>query len=134
MEGRKFWEQSLAYIFDEYALALEEIAKQYETARDHPPIERNQTAVSGSIRWARQLYRAASEPMEVFIMSGKTVLSSKRAKRTVKLYNRLSQALLLFEDKYFEAWSKQIKDIKLALQVIVFNMNSQARGHKNYRD
>ena len=97
--------------------ALEDVAKEYEAHKDNPPIERNQTFVCGGIRWARQLSRTVSMPMEVFTKYSSIVLARPEAKKTVKLYNRLAQALLRFEENYFEAWTKQIKDAKLALQV-----------------
>ena len=102
-------------IFQNYGLELEVVQQLYEKHKHAPPIPRNLPPVSGNIVWSRHLLKRIEEPMKKF-ESNQNVLSSKDAKRIIKMYNKVARTLVAFEYLWFQAWQQSIETAKAGLQ------------------
>ncbi|CAG9462434.1 unnamed protein product [Pedinophyceae sp. YPF-701] len=92
-------------IFHNYGFDLEAVQGVYERHKSSPPLPRNAPPIAGSIMWARQLLRRIEEPMRRF-STNQSIMASREAKKIVRMYNRVAQALIKFEMlwvKYFLA-------------------------------
>ncbi|KAL0251634.1 hypothetical protein GEMRC1_000846 [Eukaryota sp. GEM-RC1] len=107
-------------VFRQYTSDLENIRRQYQQFATKPPIARNRPPVSGAIEWARQLARRIQEPMELFQERAPHVLSLPDGRKTVRTYNKLSQALFEYESLYFKAWVDSIQTARQSLYSPVF--------------
>ena len=102
-------------IFQTYGQELESVQTLYERDKHSPPIPRNLPPVAGNITWSRHLLKRIEEPMKKF-ESNPNVLSSKDAKRIVKMYNKVARTLVAFEYLWYQAWVQSIDTAKAGLQ------------------
>jgi dynein heavy chain len=94
---------------------LEGVRKLYQKCKDNPSISRNTPVVSGSIAWARQLYRRIEEPMKQF-KNFSHVLESIDAKKHIRNYNKLARALIEYEMLWSRSWFNIVESAKTGLQ------------------
>ena len=102
-------------IFHNYSFDLEAVQTIYEKHKNGPPVPRNAPPIAGNIMWARQLLRRIEEPMRKFAKNT-TIMSSKEAKRVVRMYNRVAQTLIKFEMIWVDFFMKKIERDKAGLQ------------------
>jgi len=108
-------DSKLNIIFQNYGNELEAVQRLYETEKLDPPISRNLPPVAGNITWCRHLLKRVEEPMKQFELN-QNVLSSKDAKRIIKMYNRVAKTLVAFEFMWYQAWINSIEQAKAGLQ------------------
>ena len=104
-----------AVIFRNYGADLEAVQKTYELQKHNPPKPRNAPPVAGDILWARQLLRRIEEPMRAFAKN-ELIMFAPGAKRIVKMYNRVAQALMTYETMWHQAWMKGVEKSKAGLR------------------
>ena len=104
-----------AVIFRNYGADLEAVQKTYEKQKHNPPKARNAPPVAGDIMWARQLLRRIEEPMRAFAKN-ELIMFAPGAKRIVKMYNRVAQALMTYETMWHQAWMKGVEKSKAGLR------------------
>lgn len=102
-------------IFQNYGMELEEVHQLYEKQKHDPPISRNLPPVAGNITWCRHLLKRIEEPMKEFEKHN-GIMSTKDAKKIVKLYNRVARTLVAFEFLWYKAWIQSIDRAKEGLQ------------------
>ena len=102
-------------IFHNYGFDLENVQAVYEKHKNNPPVPRNAPPIAGNIMWARQLLRRIEEPMRKFA-SNQAIMSSKEAKRVVRVYNRVAQTLIKFEMLWVNYFLAKIERDKAGLQ------------------
>ena len=110
---------------------LEGVRKLYLKFKDSPPIPRNTPPVSGSIAWARQLYRRIEGPMRIFKANTK-ILDSADAKKPIKNYNKLARTLMEFELLWYRSWYNIVEQAKSALQATLLVTDSQGNLFVNF--
>lgn len=102
-------------IFQNYGIEIEQVQQLYEKQKHDPPISRNLPPVTGNITWSRHLLNRIEEPMKQFeIHQG--VMSTKDAKRIIKIYNKVARTLISFEFLWYKAWIQSIDQAKVGLQ------------------
>lgn len=102
-------------IFQNYGTELEQVQQLYEKQKHDPPISRNLPPVSGNITWSRHLLKRIEEPMKQFELQ-KNIMSTKDAKRIIKMYNKVARTLIAFEFLWFKAWIQSIDQARIGLQ------------------
>lgn len=102
-------------IFQNYGMELEEVQQLYEKQKHDPPISRNLPPVAGNITWSRHLLKRIEEPMKEF-EKHESIMSTKDAKKIVKVYNRMARTLVAFEFLWYKAWIQSIEHAKVGLQ------------------
>jgi dynein heavy chain len=108
-------ESKLNVIFQNYGLELEKVQQLYEKQKHNPPISRNLPPVAGNITWSRHLLKRIEEPMKNFEQNH-NLLSSRDAKRIIKMYNKVARTLVAFEFLWYKAWVQAIDQAKTGLQ------------------
>lgn len=111
----------LALILQNYGLELEQVQQLYEKQKHDPPIPRNSPPVAGNIAWSRHLLKRIEEPMKQFEADDTTgtLLSTKDARRIIKMYNKVARTLVAFEFLWYKAWVQSIDQAKTGLQATV---------------
>ncbi|PFH32514.1 putative dynein gamma chain, flagellar outer arm [Besnoitia besnoiti] len=105
----------ITIIFHRYGWELQQIQEQYERLRTNPPLDRDMPPIAGSIVWARHLLKRIEGPMKKF-EEHPFVLSSREAKKTVRLYNKVAATLLEFELLWYQTWKDSIPAARAHLQ------------------
>ncbi|KAL0211729.1 hypothetical protein RCL1_005355 [Eukaryota sp. TZLM3-RCL] len=113
-------------VFLQYSTDLEAVRRQYQLQASHPPIPRNQPPVAGAINWSRQLLRRIQVPMELFSSKAPYVLSLPDGRKVVRIYNRLAEALVEYENLYFKAWLGTVKTSRQSLHSTILTRNSKS--------
>ena len=108
-------DSKMSIIFQNYGMELEEVQQLYEKQKHDPPISRNLPPVAGNITWSRHLLKRIEEPMKEFEQH-KGIMSTKDAKKIVKVYNRMARTLVAFEFLWYKAWIQSIDQAKVGLQ------------------
>ena len=111
-------DSKLTLILQNYGLELEQVQQLYEKQKHDPPIPRNSPPVAGNIAWSRHLLKRIEEPMKQFEaddITG-TLLSTKDARRIIKMYNKVARTLVAFEFLWYKAWVQSIDQAKTGLQ------------------
>ncbi|EUB61781.1 Dynein heavy chain 5, axonemal [Echinococcus granulosus] len=85
---------------------FDEISDIYTRDADSPPIQRNFPPYSGRIAWARNYYLRMAEPMLLLYSQSPSVCNSREGQRTIRQFNRISEALVAYEITVFQAWKK----------------------------
>lgn len=110
---------------------LEGVRKLYQKYKDAPSIPRNTPIVSGSIAWARQLYRRIELPMKHF-KSNTHVLESVEAKKHIRNYNKLARALIEFEMLWHRSWFNVVESAKTGLQATLLVVSADNQVYVNF--
>lgn len=108
-------DSKLSLIFQNYGLELEQVQQLYEKQKHEPPIPRNLPPVAGNITWSRHLLKRIEEPMKEFEVNI-SVMSTKDAKKVIKMYNKVARTLVAFEFLWYKAWVQSIDQAKTGLQ------------------
>ncbi|XP_068088806.1 dynein axonemal heavy chain 8 [Hyperolius riggenbachi] len=106
-------------ILQHYVGLLEATKKTYQLQKEDPLVARNMPPVTGKILWARHLFRRINQPI-TYLNDNSDILSSPEGTAAVRLYNRISYALVELEVLYHKAWVADIIQLKLALQATLF--------------
>ena len=111
-------DSKLTLILQNYGLELEQVQQLYEKQKHDPPIPRNSPPVAGNIAWSRHLLKRIEEPMKQFEADDTTgtLLSTKDARRIIKMYNKVARTLVAFEFLWYKAWVQSIDQAKTGLQ------------------
>ena len=104
-----------AVIFRNYGADLEAVQKTYEKQKHNPPKARMQRPRRGRHHVCRQLLRRIEEPMRAFAKN-ELIMFAPGAKRIVKMYNRVAQALMTYETMWHQAWMKGVEKSKAGLR------------------
>ncbi|RKO94376.1 dynein heavy chain and region D6 of dynein motor-domain-containing protein [Blyttiomyces helicus] len=110
---------------------LEGVRKLYQRHKDNPPIPRNTPPVSGSIAWARQLYRRIETPMRHF-KNNTSVLESAEAKKHIRNYNKLARALIEFEMLWHRSWYQIVDQARTGLQATLLVADAEGNLFVNF--
>ncbi|GIQ80742.1 dynein heavy chain [Kipferlia bialata] len=94
------------------------ITRLYEVYKNSPPVPRDMTPFAGPIAWSRLLLQRIEEPMSHF-RTAPHLLTSKAGRKAVKIYNKLSRALVQFEGLWHESWLQAVDQARHALQATV---------------
>ncbi len=108
-------DSKLNLIFQNYGLELEHVQQLYEKQKHDPPIPRNLPPVAGNVTWSRHLLKRIEEPMKEF-ETNQSVMSTKDAKKIIKMYNKVARTLVAFEFLWYKAWVQSIDQAKTGLQ------------------
>jgi len=111
-------DSKLTLILQNYGLELEQVQQLYEKQKHDPPIPRNSPPVAGNIAWSRHLLKRIEDPMKQFEAddTNGTLLSTKDARRIIKMYNKVARTLVAFEFLWYKAWVQSIDQAKTGLQ------------------
>ncbi|KAJ3166591.1 Dynein heavy chain 5, axonemal [Geranomyces variabilis] len=110
---------------------LEGVRKLYLKHKENPPLLRNTPQVSGSIEWARQLYRRIEAPMKHFRLCT-NVLDSSEARKHIRNYNKLARALVEFEMLWHRTWFNVVDQAKTALQATLLVSDAEGNLYVNF--
>ncbi len=108
-------DSKMSIIFHNYGIELEHVQQLYEKQKHNPPISRNLPPVAGNITWSRHLLNRIEEPMKQF-EKHQRVMSTKDARKIVKMYNKVAKTLVAFEFLWYKAWVQSIDQAKIGLQ------------------
>ena len=108
-------DSKLSLIFQNYGLELEQVQQLYEKQKHDPPISRNLPPVAGNVTWSRHLLKRIEEPMKEFEYN-QSVMSTKDARKIIKMYNKVARTLVAFEFLWYKAWVQSIDQAKTGLQ------------------
>jgi dynein heavy chain len=108
-------DSKMSIIFQNYGMEIEQVQQLYEKQKHDPPISRNLPPVAGNITWSRHLLNRIEEPMKQF-ETHQGVMSTKDAKRIIKIYNKVARTLIAFEFLWYKAWIQSIDQAKVGLQ------------------
>eukprot|EP00820_Chromera_velia_P029268 Cvel_12266.t1-p1 / transcript=Cvel_12266.t1 / gene=Cvel_12266 / organism=Chromera_velia_CCMP2878 / gene_product=Dynein gamma chain, flagellar outer arm, putative / transcript_product=Dynein gamma chain, flagellar outer arm, putative / location=Cvel_scaffold794:55107-67642(+) / protein_length=1727 / sequence_SO=supercontig / SO=protein_coding / is_pseudo=false len=101
-------------IFHNYGLELQQVREQYEKYKLSPPVVRNLPPIAGNITWSRHLLKRIEDPMKKFLLHPH-VLSTKDAKKIIRMYNKMAKTLVEFEIRWYQAWEDSIEASKAGL-------------------
>jgi dynein heavy chain len=118
-------------IFHNYGLELENDQKLYERHKADPPTVRNITPVAGAITWARQLLRHIKGPMDKFATTDTVMNNPKESKKIIRTYNKVSLALVEYEQIWVEAWKRGVESSKAGLNATLL-IRSEGRLQVNF--
>uniref|UniRef100_A0A8C5PKA2 Dynein heavy chain n=1 Tax=Leptobrachium leishanense TaxID=445787 RepID=A0A8C5PKA2_9ANUR len=93
--------------FDWFYEELKDVRQVYETFKDDPVLPRHMPPVIGAIMWSRKLLSNVEGSMKVF-RNMKIITMCLTYSQTIKLYNRISSALLKYEELWYQKWRLKV--------------------------
>ena len=63
--------------------------------------------IAGRVNWIRQLYQHITEPVSTFLMF-EQLMSTPKAKKAIKAYNKLARVFVEYEMLYHQGWSDEV--------------------------
>ncbi|KAM9316607.1 uncharacterized protein PAF06_007656 [Gastrophryne carolinensis] len=94
-------------VFEWFYDELKEVQQLYENFKEEPVIPRNMPPVVGAISWSRKLLSRIENTMKAF-KNVRIVTTCLTYSHTVKLYNQIASALVLYEDLWYQKWKSQV--------------------------
>ena len=107
---------AIMQLFIEFEGELEQIQTQYEQHKANPPLSRCLPPTVGHILWARNLLRRMEPPMMFFKQHNDVVMAAGTTAHTIRLYNKLSKALITYETAYFSKWKASVSGMLTGLK------------------
>eukprot|EP00760_Papus_ankaliazontas_P001566 PhM_4_TR10512/c1_g1_i1/m.53321/K10408/DNAH; dynein heavy chain, axonemal len=104
-----------AVILHNYSVELEYVQKVYEQDKENPPVIRHSPPAVGPILWARHLLYLIEAPMRRLDALGILRKNPREARRVIKAFNTLGDALMQFQFLWYQAWATNVPNIKSAL-------------------
>ncbi|EGD79261.1 hypothetical protein PTSG_09985 [Salpingoeca rosetta] len=107
---------AIMQLFIEYEGELEQLQAQFEQHKADPPLPRCLPPTVGHIVWTRHLLHRMEPPMMFFKSHTEVIQAAGPAAHTIRLYNKLSKALLTYETMYFTKWKASVSGMLSGLK------------------